>query len=217
MEAYRLYTVVPYLVKFVDSLTNIYVRYNRRRLKVGAAGGLGGGGRGMGMWARAVDGWVGGWSAWGLAPMRCWGLPARHAAKPAAATDTQHPRTHTPPPPQGGKGGEDCRYALASLYWVLLDVAKVMAPFTPFLTEAMYQNLRKCLPEGSAPESVHFCDFPETVAEQQGGCCWGGGSRAGAAEPELAVGAAAACLSWSQATACACMHACGTRPATAPP
>lgn len=29
-----LYTVVPYLVRFIDSLTNIYVRYNRKRLKV---------------------------------------------------------------------------------------------------------------------------------------------------------------------------------------
>ena len=28
-----MYTVVPYLVKFIDSLTNIYVRYNRKRLK----------------------------------------------------------------------------------------------------------------------------------------------------------------------------------------
>jgi hypothetical protein len=33
MGAYRLYTVVPELVKFIDDLTNIYVRYNRRRLK----------------------------------------------------------------------------------------------------------------------------------------------------------------------------------------
>lgn len=32
--AYRLYTVVPRLVKFVDILTNWYVRMNRRRLKV---------------------------------------------------------------------------------------------------------------------------------------------------------------------------------------
>ena len=32
--AYRLYTVVPKLVKFVDMLTNWYVRTNRRRLKV---------------------------------------------------------------------------------------------------------------------------------------------------------------------------------------
>jgi hypothetical protein len=35
MEAYRLYTVVPRLVSFIDQLTNIYVRYNRKRLKVG--------------------------------------------------------------------------------------------------------------------------------------------------------------------------------------
>uniref|UniRef100_A0A4W4E0F7 Isoleucine--tRNA ligase, cytoplasmic n=1 Tax=Electrophorus electricus TaxID=8005 RepID=A0A4W4E0F7_ELEEL len=33
MAAYRLYTVVPKLVKFVDMLTNWYVRTNRRRLK----------------------------------------------------------------------------------------------------------------------------------------------------------------------------------------
>ena len=33
MDAYRLYTVVPQLVAFIESLTNIYVRYNRTRLK----------------------------------------------------------------------------------------------------------------------------------------------------------------------------------------
>jgi hypothetical protein len=33
MGAYRLYTVVPVLVAFIDNLTNIYVRYNRGRLK----------------------------------------------------------------------------------------------------------------------------------------------------------------------------------------
>jgi isoleucyl-tRNA synthetase len=27
--------VVPYLVRFIDSLTNVYVRYNRKRLKGG--------------------------------------------------------------------------------------------------------------------------------------------------------------------------------------
>lgn len=32
--AYRLYTVVPKLVKFIDNLTNWYVRSNRKRLKV---------------------------------------------------------------------------------------------------------------------------------------------------------------------------------------
>lgn len=33
MEGYKLYAVVPFLVRFIDRLTNIYVRYNRRRLK----------------------------------------------------------------------------------------------------------------------------------------------------------------------------------------
>ena len=33
MGAYRLYTVVPVLVSFIENLTNIYVRYNRGRLK----------------------------------------------------------------------------------------------------------------------------------------------------------------------------------------
>ena len=35
-----------------------------------------------------------------------------------------------------------------------------MSPFTPFSTEQMYQNLRRCQPQGEAPESVHYCDFP---------------------------------------------------------
>ena len=33
MAAYRLYTVVPRLVRFADHLTNWYVRMNRKRLK----------------------------------------------------------------------------------------------------------------------------------------------------------------------------------------
>ncbi|GMH37086.1 hypothetical protein BSKO_04959 [Bryopsis sp. KO-2023] len=99
MDAYRLYTVVPYLVKFVENLTNIYVRFNRKRLK--------------------------------------------------------------------GKGGdEDCQYALASLFHVMLTVCKVMSPFTPFFTEKMYMNLIKCLPD--MPPSVHFCDYPEPAPEMAG-------------------------------------------------
>ena len=38
MDAYRLYTVVPQLVAFIEQLTNIYVRYNRKRLKGRGAG-----------------------------------------------------------------------------------------------------------------------------------------------------------------------------------
>ena len=48
--------------------------------------------------------------------------------------------------------------ALTSLYNVLLTVCRVMAPFTPFFTESMYQNMRKVQPE--LPESLHFLDFP---------------------------------------------------------
>ncbi|OIV94953.1 hypothetical protein TanjilG_22150 [Lupinus angustifolius] len=92
MDGYRLYTVVPYLLKFLDNLTNIYVRFNRKRLK-------------------------------------------------------------------GRTGEEDCRTALSTLYNVLLLSCKVMAPLTPFFTEALYQNMRKALNESE--ESIHYCSFPE--------------------------------------------------------
>jgi isoleucyl-tRNA synthetase len=35
MEAYRLYNVVPELLTFIEALTNVYVRFNRKRLKGG--------------------------------------------------------------------------------------------------------------------------------------------------------------------------------------
>merc|ERR1719197_2335442 len=33
MEQYRLYAVVPILLKFIEQLTNWYIRFNRKRLK----------------------------------------------------------------------------------------------------------------------------------------------------------------------------------------
>ncbi|KAI3450053.1 hypothetical protein Pfo_006718 [Paulownia fortunei] len=98
MDAYRLYTVVPYLLKFLDNLTNIYVRFNRKRLK-------------------------------------------------------------------GRTGEEDCRTALSTLYFVLLTACKSMAPFTPFFTEVLYQNLRKV--SNGSEESIHYCSFP-TVEGKRG-------------------------------------------------
>jgi len=92
MEAYHLYNVVPRLLTFIEQLTNIYVRFNRKRLK-------------------------------------------------------------------GSKGPQDTLRALGSLYHVLMTLCKAMAPCTPFFTESMYQNLRRCQP--SAPESVHFCPYPK--------------------------------------------------------
>eukprot|EP00250_Pteridium_aquilinum_P020701 c24911_g4_i1 orf=421-4026(-) len=97
MEAYRLYTVVPFLLKFVDNLTNIYVRFNRKRLK-------------------------------------------------------------------GRTGDRDCRIALSTLFYVLLTTCKAMAPFTPFFTEVLYQNMRKLLGP-MADASIHFCSFPHVQGE----------------------------------------------------
>ena len=100
MEAYRLYTVVPRLVRFIDDLTNVYVRLNRRRLK----------GRG---------------------------------------------------------GAADASRALSVLFRVLLSVCSVMAPFTPFFTEAMYRNLRRALGP-DAPASIHLRDLPPAEPARPG-------------------------------------------------
>ncbi|ODN00370.1 Isoleucine--tRNA ligase, cytoplasmic [Orchesella cincta] len=97
MKAYRLYTVVPVLVKFIDQLTNWYVRLNRRRLK-------------------------------------------------------------------GETGSEDCYRALEVFFLVLLSLTRLMAPFTPFITEHIYQNLRrvmKKIPDTKHDESIHFLMLPD--------------------------------------------------------
>ncbi|MDE3045165.1 MAG: isoleucine--tRNA ligase [Verrucomicrobiota bacterium] len=54
------------------------------------------------------------------------------------------------------KDTPDRRDAFATLYEVLLELSKVAAPFIPFLTDAIYQELRTT----DMPESVHLCDFP---------------------------------------------------------
>lgn len=107
MAAYRLYTVVPRLVQFINDLTNWYVRLNRLRLK-------------------------------------------------------------------GGSGDAEAKTALSTLHAVLLDLSRLMAPFTPFLTELQYQHLRVLMPQppaGSAAasdptavgvaDSVHYTSIPD--------------------------------------------------------
>uniref|UniRef100_A0A8C4JHF2 Isoleucine--tRNA ligase, cytoplasmic n=1 Tax=Dromaius novaehollandiae TaxID=8790 RepID=A0A8C4JHF2_DRONO len=98
MAAYRLYTVVPRLVKFVDILTNWYVRMNRRRLK-------------------------------------------------------------------GENGTEDCIMALETLFSVLYSMCRLMAPYTPFITELMYQNLKTLIDPASVQEknteSIHYLMLPQ--------------------------------------------------------
>lgn len=90
MEGYRLYTVMPRLVTFIDQLTNWYVRLNRLRLKG------------------------------------------------TAVSSTQADRSA----------------ALAVLYEVLMVTVRLMSPFTPFLSEHLYQQLRQVHPAAIAAKAA---------------------------------------------------------------
>ncbi|MDJ0837464.1 MAG: isoleucine--tRNA ligase [Acidobacteriota bacterium] len=48
--------------------------------------------------------------------------------------------------------------AYNTLYTVLVEFAKVMAPFLPFICEAIYKNLVR---DEEAHDSVHLCDYPK--------------------------------------------------------
>ena len=50
--------------------------------------------------------------------------------------------------------------AYVTLYKVLTNLSKVIAPFVPFMAEEIYQNLVVGL-DKTAPESVHLCLWPE--------------------------------------------------------
>jgi isoleucyl-tRNA synthetase len=52
--------------------------------------------------------------------------------------------------------------AYATLYQVLTTLIRLLAPFTPFATEVMYQNLVRGV-DPTAPESVHHCAWPEAA------------------------------------------------------
>ena len=49
--------------------------------------------------------------------------------------------------------------AYMTLYTVLVELSKTIAPFVPFMSEQIYLNLVRSV-DPSAPESVHLCDFP---------------------------------------------------------
>ncbi|MFW6074065.1 MAG: isoleucine--tRNA ligase [Chloroflexota bacterium] len=55
--------------------------------------------------------------------------------------------------------------AYQTLYEVLTTVTRLLAPFIPFMTEEMYQNLVVSLEE-NAPRSVHLTDFPVSDASK---------------------------------------------------
>ena len=53
----------------------------------------------------------------------------------------------------------DKEAAYMTLYTVLRTMALISAPFTPFMSETMYQNMVRTV-DKSAPESIHLCDWP---------------------------------------------------------
>ena len=55
--------------------------------------------------------------------------------------------------------------AYNTLYQCLVTLAKLLAPFTPFLAEELYQNLVRSA-FSDAPESVHLADFPVADASK---------------------------------------------------
>ncbi|MBS4168545.1 isoleucine--tRNA ligase [Parachlamydia sp. AcF125] len=89
MDAYDLSAAVEPFVKFVDQLTNWYIRRSRRRF-----------------WQEEAN--------------------------------------------------QDRHQAFSTLYHTLLTLAKIAAPFIPFITESIYSNLRR----EDMPISVHLCAYP---------------------------------------------------------
>lgn len=52
---------------------------------------------------------------------------------------------------------EEKEEASATLYYVLLKLSKLIAPFTPFVSEEVFLKLNK----DNSIESVHLCDYPQ--------------------------------------------------------
>ena len=69
-----------------------------------------------------------------------------------------------------GRSGDDADkgHAYFTLHATLVALAKLLAPFTPFLAEELWRNLARSL-DGGAPESVHLADWPDPVPLESGG------------------------------------------------
>ncbi|XKT74574.1 MAG: class I tRNA ligase family protein [Patescibacteria group bacterium UBA2163] len=59
---------------------------------------------------------------------------------------------------------EDCAAALSTVRFVLRETAKLLAPFTPFIAEYVFQQLRS----DADKESVHLTDWPRYSVSEQG-------------------------------------------------
>lgn len=60
---------------------------------------------------------------------------------------------------------QDKSDAYWTLYEVLLEVSKLVAPFVPFVAESMWQTLTEPV-GGRVRESVHLCDYPQPAPER---------------------------------------------------
>lgn len=58
---------------------------------------------------------------------------------------------------------EDKTAAYNTLYYTLVELTKICAPFMPFISENIYRNLVSIMP--NAKESVHLCDYPTANAD----------------------------------------------------
>lgn len=96
MAAYRLYTVIPELINFLNQLTNWYVRLNRDRMR-------------------------------------------------------------------GQINQKEALTSLSVLFEVLFTIIRLMCPFTPYIAELFYENLKSVFPDGHEykQDSVHYLMVPE--------------------------------------------------------
>ena len=70
---------------------------------------------------------------------------------------------------RGAHGPEQAQMALVTLFEVLLRTTVILAPFTPFLSEHIYQNLSRGLPDDHHMKrcSVHLVPYPDDAAAAQ--------------------------------------------------
>ncbi|KAH7397744.1 tRNA synthetases class I-domain-containing protein [Cadophora sp. MPI-SDFR-AT-0126] len=69
---------------------------------------------------------------------------------------------------KGELGLDDTQHALNTLFEVLFTLVKGLAPFTPFITDTIYQRLLPHIPknhQGEDSRSVHFLSFPDVREE----------------------------------------------------
>jgi isoleucyl-tRNA synthetase len=60
---------------------------------------------------------------------------------------------------------QDKADAYWTLYEMLVELSKLVAPFVPFLAETMWQALTECV-RGRVRESIHLCDYPQMIPDR---------------------------------------------------